>query len=553
MASYLKGAATPRVTPQSEPIPGREADMARNSAGGYAFTVTPLERLRRFLILGSEGGTYYASERDLTKDNLKAVRATINTLGVEAVEVVASVSESGRAPKNDPAIYALSIAAAHKDPAVRLAAFVALPRVCRTGTHLYHFVDFVEGERGWGRGLRRAVSEWYRQPVAKVAYQAVKYRSRDGWAHRDLLRLAHPKPQDSTQDSLYKFIVYDTLHMQILNARIADGDTRPVDDPLAAIDAYLRAQAAQTPGDTSALIAEYGGKLPREALRTEHLTDPDVNRALLEQGMPMTALIRNLANLTRYGVLQSMGTHTRMVCEQITDTERLRKARVHPIQVIAALMTYQAGVSARGGNTWTPIREVVDALDEAFYAAFGNVEPSGKPMQLSLDVSGSMTCGQIAGIPGMTPAVGAAVMAMVQARSGDPYIVFGFGDRYFELDISPKMRLDSVVRRTAKLNFGGTDCSLPMIVATENLSKYAMPPELFLTITDSETWAGRVQPIQALRAYRERSGVDAKMVTMGMTSTGFSIGDPNDRGCLDVVGFDTNAPNVISAFMRGEL
>lgn len=564
MGSYLKGAATPRVTPQSEPIPGREAEMVPNSAGGFTFKVAPLERLRRFLILGSEGGTYYASERKLTKDNLAAVRATIASLGVEAVEVIASISESGRAPKNDPAIYALAIAAAHPARDVRMAAWIALPRVCRTGTHLFHFADFVEGQRGWGRGLRRAVGEWYRQPVGKVAYQAVKYRQRDGWSHRDLLRLAHPKPQDTMQDCLYKFIGGDEEYTALLNSHIAEGHARPIDDPLAVIEGYLRAQAATTPQDTVALIAEYGGRLPREALNTEHLKDPDVNRALLEQGMPLTALIRNLANLTRYGVLQSMGKHTKLVCEQITDPERLRKARVHPIQVLAALLTYQRGHSARGSGTWTPVREIVDALDDAFYAAFGAVEPSGHAMQLSLDVSGSMTYGEIAGVPGLTPAMGAAVMAMVQARSGDPYVVFGFGSAgygsgyrsgsgYMELDVSPKMRLDDVLRRVSNLNFGGTDCSLPMLHATANLSAYTTPPTMFPVYTDSETWAGRIQPAQALRKYREASGVNAKLVVVGMTSTGFTIADPMDRGMLDVVGFDTAAPNVISAFARGEV
>jgi 60 kDa SS-A/Ro ribonucleoprotein len=35
-----------------------------------------------------------------------------------------------------------------------------------------------------------------------------------------------------------------------------------------------------------------------------------------------------------------------------------------------------------------------------------------------------------------------------------------------------------------------------------------------------------------------------------MTSNGFTIADPNDRGRLDVVGFDTTAPAVIADFVR---
>jgi 60 kDa SS-A/Ro ribonucleoprotein len=59
----------------------------------------------------------------------------------------------------------------------------------------------------------------------------------------------------------------------------------------------------------------------------------------------------------------------------------------------------------------------VDALDRAFYAAFRNVEPTGKRWLLALDVSGSMDCGQIAGVPGLTPRVASAAMALVTAAT----------------------------------------------------------------------------------------------------------------------------------------
>lgn len=39
-------------------------------------------------------------------------------------------------------------------------------------------------------------------------------------------------------------------------------------------------------------------------------------------------------------------------------------------------------------------------------------------------------------------------------------------------------------------------------------------------------------------------------VVVGMTSNGFTLADPNDRGMLDVVGFDTTVPAVIADFVR---
>ena len=37
-----------------------------------------------------------------------------------------------------------------------------------------------------------------------------------------------------------------------------------------------------------------------------------------------------------------------------------------------------------------------------------------------------------------------------------------------------------------------------------------------------------------------------------MTSNGFTLADPNDRGMLDVVGFDTTVPAVIADFVRSD-
>ena len=76
--------------------------------------------------------------------------------------------------------------------------------------------------------------------------------------------------------------------------------------------------------------------------------------------------------------------------------------------------------------------------------------------------------------------------------------------------------------------------------------------DTFVVYTDNETWAGRISPCQALRDYRQKTGIQARLVVVGMVSNGFSIADPHDAGMLDVVGFDTSAPEAISNFSKGE-
>jgi 60 kDa SS-A/Ro ribonucleoprotein len=552
--SYLKRHGTRRV-PQWAPLPGQ----ASNSAGGFAWAVEIWTRLRRFLILGSEGGSYYASEWALTRENAQAVEECVREDGLRTVAEIVRVSAEGRAPKNDPALYALALAAGAGDVETRRAALAVLPQVARTGTHLFQFALFVEGFRGWGRSLRRAVGRWYAaQPVDALAYQAVKYRQRAGVTHRDLLRLAHPAGRVGAGNP--------TLDVSDEHARLFEWIVRggTTDGLPRLVEGFARVQEAATAREAAALVREY--RLPREALKPEHLASPEVWEALLDD-MPMTALVRNLATMTRVGVLASGSDGTAKAVAQLGDTDRIRKARVHPIAVLAALRTYASGRGARGRGEWNPVREVVDALDAAFYTAFGNVEATGKRLLLALDVSGSMVSGWVAGVPGLTPRDASAALALVTAATETRYEVVGFfagqggyrkrgrqvwsgyTDGLTPLTISPRQRLEDAVKTVSDLPFGGTDCALPMLYAQARGREI----DTFVIYTDAETWAGDVHPVQALRDYRHASGIEARLVVVGMVANGFSIADPNDPGMLDVVGFDTATPQLISDFARGAL
>ena len=197
--TYLNRILT-EPTPQSEPLPG----MVPNSANGHVYPVDDMTRLRRFLILGSEGGSYYADERKLTLENAAAVKRCITASedsGMNAVTEIARIGASGRAPKPGPVLFALAMAASYGSDRVRQTAFNFLNDVARTGSQLQMFIDYIGTMRGWGRGLRRAVGEWYtHRPVKQAVYQAVKYRQRYNWTHRDLLSPNPPKDTDGRRE-----------------------------------------------------------------------------------------------------------------------------------------------------------------------------------------------------------------------------------------------------------------------------------------------------------------------------------------------------------------
>ncbi|HEY9898929.1 MAG TPA: TROVE domain-containing protein [Pantanalinema sp.] len=515
-------------TPQDQPIPG--SAQVPNSAGGFSWAVDDWERLDRFLILGTEGGSYYVRPAALARENAAAVLRCIAQDGPRAVERIALISEAARAPRNDPALFALALAAAMGSAETRSLALAALPRVARIGTHLFHFMAYVEGFRGWGRGLRRAIGAWYNaQDPDDLALQLIKYRRRDGWSHRDALRLSHPVPASSAHQALYRWVAHQE-------------DVEGLPERLSA---FVGLQRAETPEAIAGLITAH--RMPREAVPTRWLDRPEVWEALLA-AMPLEAMVRNLATMTRAGLLRPLSTASRLVCERLGDAERLRQAHLHPIKLLAALATYTAGHGVRSNaGEWVPDPSIVDALDGAFYRAFENVAPSGKRIVLALDVSASMDSGQVAGVAGLTPRMAAAALALVTASTEREVTAIAFSDRMVPLALSARERLDDVMRATAAIPFGGTDCALPMLWALEN----GVEADAFVILTDSETWAGEIHPAEALARYRERTGIPAKLAVVGMVSNGFSIADPADPGMLDVVGFDTAVPQLLSDFIAG--
>src|SRR5438874_159819 len=279
-----------RSTPQSQPIPG--SNQVRNSGGGYSWQVDDWTRLDRFLILGAEGGTYYITERDLVKQNHDALVRCIEADGIRAVNRIVEISDAGRAPKNDPAIFALALVVTHGDAPAKAHAFTNLGKVCRIGTHLFHFAEYVNAMRGWGRGLRNAVAGWYVEREADdLAHQAVKYQQRDGWSHGDLLRLAHPKAPSPQHDAVFRWMLNDRSSASLADSlgerevkRKVRGEDRVAKYAAVGalprlIEAFERVKRTENVVEVVKLIDEFD--LPREAIPTQWLNEVAVWDALL--------------------------------------------------------------------------------------------------------------------------------------------------------------------------------------------------------------------------------------------------------------------------------
>ncbi|CAD7691060.1 unnamed protein product [Nyctereutes procyonoides] len=173
----------------------------------------------------------------------------------------------------------------------------------------------------------------------------------------------------------------------------------------------------------------------------------------------------------------------------------------------------------RGKLKWRPDEEILKALDA----------PTGKRFLLAIDVSASMN---------------QRVLGSVLNASTVAAAMFAFSDEMVPCPVTTDMTLQQVLMAMSQIPAGGTDCSLPMIWA----QKTNTAADVFIVFTDNETFAGSIRPAVALKEYGKKMDIPAKLIVCGMTSNGFTIADPDDRGMLDMCGFDTGALDVIRNF-----
>ena len=519
--AYTRAVTEPRFA--TDRIP----DTVRNHDGGAVFEIGDEAQTRRFLVIGTTGGTYYQGEREHTRENLDAVTRFVQAEPLRAAELIADISERGIAPKVDPQLFALAIMTAGTET-TRSHAFAVFDRVVRTGSHLLMWARYHKALGGKvNRSWRRTVKSWYASREAdRLSYQLAKYRQRDGWAQKDLIDMSHALSTRSVP--VMRGDQAAALHW-------ARGDkTEWLPDLLHALE-----QEDYSATDLIAAGASW------EMLPDAELRKRETWAYLLESGkLPMTAALRNLPRMTELEVFDPyFGNAPALAFRRMfEDEDLLRKARIHPLSILLAIRQYAMGAT-RSGLVYRPLMPAVEVLNSAFYRAFETAPASGKRHLIGVDVSASMTMRTPIGL---TSNEIAAVMAMKIMATEPASLAVGFAHELRELPFNRVTSLENACKATIERSFGATDPGL--------LFEYALAHKIevdtFVVITDNEVNRGRHVPDQ-LRRYRRETGIPAKLAVLATTATNFSIADPRDPGMLDIAGFGSDVPALLAEFSRG--
>lgn len=534
---YTKATAN---TPQTEPIPLREAEMVKGASGAVAFKADVWAVLRRCLIMGTADGSFYAGKQELTKDFAVILNEAI-ALDVQRVADEIVYASNGKAINNSSSLFALALFSTAESYLANKLFKEIFPKVVRTGSHFHEWLSYTKGIRGLGRSIRTVAKDWIQKGDTDLeAYQMLKYGQRHGFSFRDALRLFKPIPQTDCQKNLYAWVVGKPYDLEQVPKIIKGYE-------------WLKAN----PDRGVEAVKTYG--LTHEMVAPVAKMNQDVWQALFET-MPVTALLRNLASLTEIGVINVKAIANLNRVESIfTNQETLRKARVHPMDILKALKIYQSG--GRLGlsqKTWIPVARIVDILKKALELSFYTQERTNKVFFHAIDVSGSMgwtnatfnlkkendpnnkilTCCEIA-----------TVMALVSIKSEPNYFIGGFSTKFKQLGLTASDSFSSATKKIPEMNYGGTDAASAYDYAIKNKIYF----DVICFWTDFESWAGKRHPSQALADYRKKVNPKAKAIYTTLAPNELDLADPKDRNSWSFNGFDPTIPSLIQSIAGDEV
>ena len=578
------------------------SELETQTFDSFTHTISLEDYITRILILGSKNNKYSSSSKGVDECAKKFIEEQILAgNGQQILDVLREIYITGRAPKQEPTFMIHAMLCKANDVVLRKSALEFIKEY-RTISQIYSWKNIhaktpnSDGSKtkGFGRAVKREINNWILAKTPdQLAYQITKYMSRGEWGIKDLLKCIHTKtgtgddrvfktkdgidkpikiknsgPATET-DLILRFIVDGFHKMAELASKNSLSESKTY-NYLKAIElskTMIELDNAQHLKLLIKYIRQF--RLTREQVPTGALAIPAVQIALLTNEdetkitMPMTALLRNLANLTRLGLFDDAHI-LELVVTHLKNSEIIAKARIHPVHVLIAWFTYRRGTGKLSKHTWTPNMDIIRALEEMFYLSFKNVSPTGKRLCFLIDCSGSM--GGDSMCDGVTNAEIAALLAMVFSRAeantdklgnampvSHSFYLFTSGkDNEGLMDVSDiihaKASLDVVLSAVQRSDWGTTDISKGIVQAM----KFRRVYDGFVVLTDNDVNSG-IKPSIALHQYRKALNIQAKLAVVATYVSDLSIADPRDKGMMDFCGFDSNGPKILQEFFAGPI
>lgn len=529
--------------------------------------------VRRFLCLGSKDNVYRsnAQHSKFSRNDVPFIERLIADRGIEVLDWINDVSVNNKACRQEPTMFAYAFCMVHGDEDVKNYGYQMLSNICRIPTHLFQFQNYCEelnmqknNKSGWGRRHRMGISKWYNNfadKAPKLAHLVTKYKKRSKWNHRDIVRLAHVKPQNERIRTILKFIVnkemddvitlHDSLKIDDRDDKIVKEQKEQHTEVKKFLRAVVDAKNCEDKMQLIELITEHG--LAREHIPNSFLSEKEVWRVLLRT-MPLTAMIRNIGKMTQLGIFEDehASFFVNLVREKM-NSEVLQKAKVHPMKILFALKQYNEGKGDQCRLDWRPSHAITTIFEKAFIDSVRLQPRTDKRYLLAVSVSGEMNKKLVGSPLTASEAAGAMVHTIVKQNDRVETLLFKNNlERPYISTINPDDNLNSIKRK------------LDILSSSKghhiNFSTWARDNNNFdviMIFTDTLKGEGDSRVAEPFDYFCQSHGVGAPnhvrvIVAMtGKPSDQVDDVEPRDGQTLHVIGFDPSTPQIINSFISG--
>lgn len=502
-----------------------------NLAGGLAYQLEAKHALAQLAATGTFNGTFYATGASQLDEMIKLVNAVDDN---DFLAKLAIYSRQRAFMKDMPA--ALIAVLSTRDAKLTHKIFdqvIDNGRVLRTLFQMVRSGQF--GRVGLSSSLKRAFQRWFNSASVPGLLSA---SIGNDPSLRDVMRMARPRPIDDSRRALFGWLT---------NRPVENWAPATQIDLPKEVDALLRFRSATR---ASEQISALRNVSIRWDLLADSAIDSSVWKVIAEQMGPQ-ALRMNLNTLQRHGVLQDAG-FVDSIAKRIADDDAVKRSRQFPYQFFAAYLNASADIP----------NKIRKALHQAAEISCGNIPQLAAPIVIGLDVSGSMqwttTGSRGRGASSKVRCVDAAALfAAAMLRVNPDSIVVPFDTSAYQTKIDPNDSILSIAERLAAYGGGGTDCSLPLAFANQNLKKQTYAG--CVLVSDNESWVGSgrygstavMTEWKKFYASQKTASQVPKLVCLDIQPNSTTQA-PESADVLNIGGFSDSVFKVVAGFLSGD-
>ncbi|CAJ0943363.1 unnamed protein product, partial [Mesorhabditis belari] len=584
---------------------GRKAREQQTNASNEKLLPMPnLIRIRRLFLIGNDGVTYEANQ-SFPRENLWTLAEIINDGDAYVIlNEIWEYSLGKRISRQESTLFGLALCARYRVCAVNekkenerpitaayraylnamhLTALSLVNHICPGSVDLFQFIDFCNqitdktnnGNTAviWEPAMKEAIFQWYSsKSPEELAFEVTKCSKFGRWSHQLLFKLCDAKvtllqfdPQQLVIEQIYRYISHGALSTRKL--RVSDTEIEKwyytweqlnSENDSKALDLI---EAFKWMNKDTVVDAIRSHRLSYEHIPAEYLELSAVWEALID-GMPYAFLLDCLEKIA----IVSNIRHKRnpliaKLCQKLSDKDTIKESKVNPVQVLMAIEDLQ---DSRLAPQLQSKNQIVEALELAFTRSFDTEALTGKSICFGVDFSVAMTNANDE--PSTITRSKAAVMMMIGLRSGAKVEVMNFDRRqhnefqhcHFDRRTPIQQicqnfdQVEGCGRLTCDMchHYPDIDCNELIMWATRNSKKF----DCFCVITARYLDHG-ADEYNALNEYRKNYVHEARLMVIAMRSyeDDLWLEDPSDMGVLHVNGFNSDLPEIMMSFIKGDI